>query len=64
MSAADCKTLALKPNVFITKELVTSENRMHKESFVLVKFVVVESIMQLEVVLFFIIVNIIMIIII
>ena len=50
MPTINCEILALESNVFITKESVTSENEMHKESFSLLKFITVESTLQLEVV--------------
>ena len=37
VSATDYKILALESNAFITKELVTSENKTCEESFTLLK---------------------------
>ena len=51
VSAIGCKILALKSNAFIVKELVTSKNEMCKELFLLLKYVAVDLILQLEVVL-------------
>ena len=51
ISPVDYKILALESNVFVTKELVTSKNRMYEELFTLLKFVIVNLILQLKVLL-------------
>ena len=46
----DGKILTLKSSIFITEELVTSENSMCKESFALLKSVLVGLILKLEII--------------